>query len=300
MEHTDYSKLLKHVKQHAIDELKAALKAHGGSYSWETEDDCPIVAANPDDYEPEPLDVCIHSISVDCYGDFVFEATGKESGYEIDYLCIDDIFVEHIGYIIDNMDDIPAQSGSADASASSGKNPDGIYFILSTTKAVPAICATEEDKLKSVAVGYKLGNKFANVVLHDAADGEEISLCSEDKTPCGTSSFFRNTFRQAITDWDGEGNTNDIREALNPQIKLNDDQYIPSVAQLHLLLMNIVEVNKALKEAGGEPLKEDCYWSSTEYSSNFTWHVSFGSWFTNYGHKYGNFTVRPAVAYCPL
>lgn len=198
-------------------------------------------------------------------------------------------------------DNIPAQSGSADASVSPEKNPDGIYFILSTTKAVPAIYATEEDKLKSIAVGYKLGNKFANVVLHDAADGEEISLCSEDKTPCGTSPFFRNTFQQAITDWDGECNTNDIREALNPQIELKDDQYIPSVAQLHLLLMNIVEVNKALEEAGGEPLKEDWYWSSTEGSSPNAWNVNFSSGHTiNYVGKYGNLAVRPAVAYSPL
>ena len=197
-------------------------------------------------------------------------------------------------------DNIPAQSGSADASVPPEKNPDGIYFILSTTKAVPAIYATEEDKLKSIAVGYKLGNKFANVVLHDAAEGEEISLCSEDKTPCGTSPFFRNTFQQAITDWDGEGNTNDIREALNPQIELKDDQYIPSVAQLHLLLMNIVEVNKALEEAGGEPLKEDWYWSSTEYSSHYAWYVYFSSGFTINYYKSGNLTVRPAVAYSPL
>lgn len=107
MKHTDFYYLFKHVKQHVVDELKAAVKAHGGSYSWEDEDDCPIVAANPDTSEPEPLDVCIHGISFDTYGDLVFEATGKESGYEIDYLCADDIFAEHIGYIIDYMNDTP-------------------------------------------------------------------------------------------------------------------------------------------------------------------------------------------------
>lgn len=107
MKHTDFYYLFKHVKQHVIDELKAAVKAHGGSYSWEDEDDCPIVAANPDTSEPEPLDVCIHGISFDTYGDLVFEATGKESGYEIDYLCADDIFAEHIGYIIDYMNGTP-------------------------------------------------------------------------------------------------------------------------------------------------------------------------------------------------
>ena len=197
-------------------------------------------------------------------------------------------------------DNIPAQSGSADASVFPEKNPDGIYFILSTTKAVPAIYATEEDKLKSIAVGYKLGNRFANVVLHDAAGGEEISLCSEDKVPCGASPFFRNTFQQAITDWDGEGNTNDIREALNPQIELKDDQYIPSVAQLHLLLMNIFKVNEALKEAGGEPLDRVWYWSSTESSSYGARFMNFNNGDTHNGGKSSHCLVRPAVAYRPL
>ena len=107
MKHTDFYHLLKHVKQHVIDELKAAVKAHGGSYSWEAEGNYPIVAANPDTIEPEPLDVYINSISLDIYGDLEFEATEKESGYEINYLRVDDIFVEHIGYIIDDMDDAP-------------------------------------------------------------------------------------------------------------------------------------------------------------------------------------------------
>lgn len=106
MIHTDFYDLFKHIKRHAIDELKAAVKAHGGSYSWETEDECPIVAVNPCPIEPEPLDVCIHGISLDTYGDLVFEATEKESGYKID-IWDDDIFVEHIGYIIDYMNNTP-------------------------------------------------------------------------------------------------------------------------------------------------------------------------------------------------
>lgn len=193
-------------------------------------------------------------------------------------------------------DNIPAQSGSADASVSPEKNPDGIYFILSTTKAVPAIYATAEDKLKSIAVGYKLGNKFANVVLHDAAGGERLSLCPQDKNPCGTSSFFHDTFQQAITDWDGEGNTKDIRAALNPQIELKDDQYIPSAAQLHLLLANIVKINKALKKAGGEPLEEDYYWSSTESSDFRAWCVSFQDSTTLNNGKLFCYKIRPAVS----
>lgn len=107
MKHTDFYYLFKHVKQHVIDELKAAVKAHGGSYSWEDEDDCPIVAANPDTCEPEPLDVCIWSIKLDANDTISFKATGKEYGEDIDYLSVYDIFAEHIGYIIDYMDDTP-------------------------------------------------------------------------------------------------------------------------------------------------------------------------------------------------
>ena len=173
--------------------------------------------------------------------------------------------------------------------------PDGIYFIKSENEAVHQSIATPEDKSQTVAIGYKLGNKFANVVLKDAAGGEEIALCTES---CGSNQFFKNTFAQAITDWNGIGNTNDMRSKLNPEIGLKDNEYIPSVAQLHLLMSNIVEVNKALEEVGGDPIKEDWYWSSTENSFYNAWYVFFNSGNTNtyYYKNIGN-VVRPAVAF---
>lgn len=172
--------------------------------------------------------------------------------------------------------------------------PDGIYFIKSENEAVHQSIATPEDKSKTIAIGYKLGNRFANVVLKDAAEGEEIALCTES---CGSSQFFKSTFAQAITDWDGIGNTNDIRNKLNPEIGLKSNEYIPSVAQLHLLMSNIVEVNKALEEVGGDPIKEDWYWSSTELSSSNAWYVYFNSGFTYGYNKNNSIVVRPAVAF---
>ena len=79
--------------------------------------------------------------------------------------------------------------------------PDGIYFILSKNNAIHESIATDEDKRNSIAVGVKMGNRFANVVLHDAVDGEEIALCQEDKVPCGSDQFFHNTFWKAMSDW---------------------------------------------------------------------------------------------------
>ena len=178
--------------------------------------------------------------------------------------------------------------------------PDGIYFILSPEKVIHEFMATDVDKHCSIAVGIKMGNRFANVALHDAADGEEIALCQEDKVPCGSEQFFHDTFWKAMSDWNGEANTNDMRSALNPDINLGENEYIPSVAQLHLILLNINEINKALVEAGGDPMKEDWYWSSTEGSIGNAWVVGFYSGGTGYGfYKNSTNFVRPAVA-CEL
>ena len=174
--------------------------------------------------------------------------------------------------------------------------PDGIYFILSPSNAIHESLATDEDKRNSIAVGVKMGDRFANVVLHDAAGGEEVALCQEDTVPCGSEQFFRRTFKEAMADWNGMASTNNMRDSLNPEINLGENEYIPSVAQLHLILLNINEVNKALVEAGGEPMKDDWYWSSTEISSTIAWGVYFNGGHTNHRHKNYTAVVRPAVA----
>ena len=177
--------------------------------------------------------------------------------------------------------------------------PDGIYFILSPDKFIHESMATDVEKHCSIAVGVKMGDKFANVVLHDAAGGEYLALCLGDKVPCGSEQFFRWAFNQAMDDWNGMASTNDMRDSLNPDINLGENEYIPSVAQLHLILLNINEVNKALVEAGGDPMKEDWYWSSTENSSNYAWVVYFSNGNTNINCKLNYFVVRSAVA-CEL
>lgn len=175
--------------------------------------------------------------------------------------------------------------------------PDGIYFILSPDKIIHESIATDEDKRNSIAVGVKMGDKFANVVLHDEAGGEETALCVDDKIPCGSKQFFHYTFWEAMSDWNGEANTNDIRSALF--IYPCKNKYIPSVAQLHLILLNINEINKALVEAGGEPMKEEWYWSSTEHSGNGEWVVNLFTGDTKCAYK--NFTnmIRTSIV-CKL
>lgn len=170
---------------------------------------------------------------------------------------------------------------------------DGIYYVLEGGHL------TVTDDPKSIAgqvigVAVKMGNRIATVALHDAADGEEIALTTD--TPCGSAKFFHPDFFDAITDWDGEANTKDYGDLLNPEIGLKEGQYIPSLAQLHLILLNIKEVNKALEDVGGSPMRKEWYWSSTEYSAHHSWFVYFGNGSSTFNVKCNAYVVRPAVA----
>ena len=71
MKHTDFYCKVKEIKRQEQRELKEALKAHGGSYSWYNEDiqeferEYPCVAVNLNGINPNPMDVDIRSISID-------------------------------------------------------------------------------------------------------------------------------------------------------------------------------------------------------------------------------------------
>ena len=169
---------------------------------------------------------------------------------------------------------------------------DGVYYVVEGGR-LAGIEDPDSIAEKVIGVAVKMGDKIATVALHDAAGGEEVSLTNGDA--CGTSEFFHQDFYDAITDWDGEGNTKDYGNALNPEIALEEGQYIPSLAQLHLILLNIKEVNTALEAVGGSPMRKEWYWSSTKYSAVTSWIVYFNSGYS-YFNKCNTFVVRPAVA----
>ena len=175
--------------------------------------------------------------------------------------------------------------------------PDGIYFILSPNLAVHESMATTKIKRYSIAVGVKMGNRFANVLLHDAAKGNGVALCQEDKLPIGSEQLFYDTLWKAMSDWNGDSNTIYMRSTLNPNINLGENEYIPSVAELNLIFLNINEINKALEEAGGDPMREDMYWSSTPYSNYYSWYVHFRTGYNCYECKILAGCVRPSITY---
>ena len=73
---------------------------------------------------------------------------------------------------------------------------------------------------------------------------------------------------------------------------------IPSKEEWMAIAENLDAVNKALIRAGGEPLKRDWYWSSSEYSNGYAWSSPLGaSYGLGNGHKdNSNQYVRPVLA----
>lgn len=74
---------------------------------------------------------------------------------------------------------------------------------------------------------------------------------------------------------------------------------IPTKNEWMAIAENLEDVNKALIKAGGEPLKEDWYWSSSEYDSLWAWYSDLsGSYGVYFSGSKGNGTyVRPVLAF---
>lgn len=74
---------------------------------------------------------------------------------------------------------------------------------------------------------------------------------------------------------------------------------IPSKEEWMVIAENFDAVNKALIRAGGEPLKRNWYWSSSEYSSYYAWESYFsdsgGLKYYGKSHSF-NVYVRPVLA----
>ena len=72
---------------------------------------------------------------------------------------------------------------------------------------------------------------------------------------------------------------------------------VPTKEEWMAIAENFNDVNRALVRAGGEPLKRDWYWSSSEDDLEWAWNSflngSYGL-FTNL--KYYNYYVRPVLA----
>ena len=168
---------------------------------------------------------------------------------------------------------------------------DGIYLMYE--KHAVLFTGQEVSAQGCTGVGVKFGGKSLVLALTDISDND-IELTTKQG---GTR--FITSYHHAAEDMDGKTATDDIRDILN--MGISDDEYIPSLGELYFILAHFTQINAALEAVGGEPLRNDWYWSSTQFSTSNAWYLYLGDGYAGYGTKaaYQN-RVRPVSAFLPL
>ena len=181
--------------------------------------------------------------------------------------------------------------------------PDGVYFITEDGDRIPYIYKDQTAPTNTIRIGVKMGNRAIAVALHDLPgdNNGELQLLPRDYTSPETSEHYSwddeaDKYRfNAFEDFDGKGNTERLKE-YGSKIEVPEREWIPSMGELGLLMMHATEVNRAIELAGGKPIK-GWHWSSTEYSQNYAWHVSFSDGYTDGSSKYTSYAVRAVAAF---
>ena len=168
---------------------------------------------------------------------------------------------------------------------------DGIYLMYGKT-AVP-YTGQEVSAQGCTGVGVKFGGKSLVLALTDISD-DDVELTTQQ----GGTRFITD-YHRAAEDMDGKTATDDIRDILN--MGISNDEYIPSLGELYFILAYFTQINAALEAVGGEPLRNDWYWSSTQYSATNAWLLGLRSGTALSTTKASSqLRVRPVSAFLPL
>ena len=101
MKHSNFYTLIQAIQNKEASELRAAVIAHGGKYIFDHDsDDYPIIAANPNSCNPNPIDVEVTEVVADSSGYIRVSGIEKMDRYNID-LNPSEIFAGHLSFIID-------------------------------------------------------------------------------------------------------------------------------------------------------------------------------------------------------
>lgn len=171
---------------------------------------------------------------------------------------------------------------------------DGIYLMYGKLPvAYKGQELSENEKNGCKGIGVKFGGKSLVLTLFDIGDDDRTLTTQKGGTR------FITDYHQAAEDMDGKAATDDIRDILNMGIA--DEEYIPSLGELYFILAYFTQINAALEAVGGEPLRNDWYWSSTQYSATYAWRLYLGNGSAGNGTKAaGQLRGRPVSAFLPL
>lgn len=181
-----------------------------------------------------------------------------------------------------------------------GKHPkDGVYYICDDeNNTIVPYKATLTPPKDAMGVLLVQGERSIIIALRDCNDGEETTL-TKQKDPSNLKGNYIDTCIDAVADWKGQKNTEHLKAVgLSDNISLSDGWYIPSMGEMLFIFTHRKEVNAALEKAGGQPIADDWYWTSTEYSATYAWSLYLGNGSLSYGTKATTtYRVRPVSAF---
>lgn len=179
--------------------------------------------------------------------------------------------------------------------------PDGVYLVQADGQVVLFVDDLTADTKDVIGVGIKMGSFNLMVALHDAAKGKSVALTTKEN---GTDEnkddpYYIKGYVQAVESMNGKAYTEHLRPILNPEIELSDGWWIPSLGEMYRIFINFGAINRALIFAGGDLIKQDCYWTSTEHSATDAWGLTLpdGYAYRWYTKSSNTLIVRPVSAF---
>ena len=196
------------------------------------------------------------------------------------------------------MQDSESQpQASADSPISGKLLKDGVYYLTTDGMTVPYQSAlTAPDDTKGILCVQ--GERNIVVALQDCNDGEDTTLTTW-KDPANLKGNYIGTCIDAVADWNGEANTNHLKAVgLSDNISLEDGQYVPSTGEMLFIFTHKKDINIALEKAGGQPIADDWYWTSTEYSATNAWSLYLNiGYIGSYPKAASTIRARPVSAF---
>lgn len=175
---------------------------------------------------------------------------------------------------------------------------DGVYILGKDGSATLFDGKNTQLQGEPVAIGIKLGSRSLKLGLRENTDSAQ-GICTLTTKPGGSAARFKGYGVDATADWDGQGNTEDLREILNPAINLQAGEWVPSLGEMRFIQLHLKDVNAALELVHGDILEPYAwYWTSTSYSANYAWYLVLGNGYASHYTKATNQRrVRPVSAF---
>lgn len=167
----------------------------------------------------------------------------------------------------------------------------GLYLIYRDGHAELFTGDNSKDCVRYIGLKHGYMSFAISLTEHDS-----VQLLDDDSREESGGGTYYERECDALFDIDGRGNTERL-VARNPKLKnmLKDGEYIPSLSQLNLMNHYMDELNKAFAYVSASLLSLAGYWSSTENSQNYAWHVYFSSGGTLSDNKCYNYRVRTVI-----